>query len=30
MDDDEFLGEVGEDNKLKFILQEEYECIFKT
>ncbi len=27
MDDDEFLGEVAEDNKLRLILQEKQECI---
>jgi len=29
MDDGEFLGEVVEDNKLRFILQKEQECISK-
>lgn len=26
MDDDELCDEVAEDNRLKLILQEDYEC----
>jgi hypothetical protein len=29
MDDDEFLGEVAKNNKLRLILQKKMECVSK-